>query len=226
MREQSNHLREYESRDRLLHSISSKLNDPQLTYSLFSPSLQNYTRYFVKRKEGERTVDQYVLVNANGMCVVGLAETHEFVRSHKQVQSIEFGVLFAVQFELKETRQHKEIRSCSVTGKSKKGGIWLDEDDRLCTVTSVDGAKATVISGIRGRLVEVNERLFSNPRLLTEKAGEWEGDDVQSATEGFLCIVQPKPNDLAYLMQRLTSLESFDSSLLLVSSTSWRGCGL
>ena len=92
MRDQSSHLREYESRDRLLHSISSKLNDPQLTYSLFSPSLLNYTRYFVKRKEGERTVDQYVLMNSNGICVLGLAETNDFVRNHKQVQSIEFGV--------------------------------------------------------------------------------------------------------------------------------------
>ncbi|KAK8810316.1 hypothetical protein WA538_002891, partial [Blastocystis sp. DL] len=92
MRDQSSHLREYESRDRLLHSISSKLNDPQLTHSLFSPSLLNYTRYFVKRKEGERTVDQYVLMNSNGICVLGLAETNDFVRNHKQVQSIEFGV--------------------------------------------------------------------------------------------------------------------------------------
>lgn len=227
MREQSSHLREYESRDRLLHSISSKLNDPQLTYSLFSPSLQNYTRYFVKRKEGEKRVDQYVLMNANGICVLGLAETHEFVRNHKQVQSIEFGVVIIVKSELKETRQHKQIRSCSVTGKSKKGGIWLDEDDTLCTVTSVDGEKVTVISGIRGRLVEVNENLLSNPNLLTEKAGEWEVGYLQSATEGFLCIVQPKPNDLMYLIRQLTSLESFDSSLCLVSSTSWcfMGCG-
>lgn len=118
-----------------------------------------------------------------------------------------------VPCELKETRQHKQIRSCSVTGKSKKGGIWLDEDDTLCTVTSVDGEKMTMISGIRGRLVEVNERLLTNPGLLTEKVGKRESGKLQSATEGYLCLVQPKPNDLMYLMRRLTSLESFDASL-------------
>lgn len=89
----------------------------------------------------------------------------------------------------------------------------MDEDDTLCTVTSVDGEKMTMISGIRGRLVEVNERLLTNPGLLTEKVGKRESGELQSATEGYLCLVQPKPNDLMYLMRRLMSLESFDASL-------------
>ena len=49
-----------------------------------------------------------------------------------------------------------------MTGKSKKGGIWVDEDDVVCTLVaraSTDSLRVNVIAGIRGRLIEFNDRL-------------------------------------------------------------------
>ena len=51
-----------------------------------------------------------------------------------------------------------------MTGKSKKGGIWVDEDDILCTLvsrSSADSLRVNVVAGIRGRLIEFNDRLIN-----------------------------------------------------------------
>ena len=39
----------------------------------------------------------------------------------------------------------------------------------MCTLTSTTGESASVIAGIRGRLIELNESLTQNLNLITEK---------------------------------------------------------
>ncbi|KJH40008.1 hypothetical protein DICVIV_14079, partial [Dictyocaulus viviparus] len=53
-----------------------------------------------------------------------------------------------------------------VVGKGKKGGLHLQEETRICTIHCADGKKLVIRAGIRGVLVEVNERLISNPDLI------------------------------------------------------------
>ncbi|KAK8808996.1 hypothetical protein WA171_001124 [Blastocystis sp. BT1] len=194
MREQNSQLKCLKDRDKLLQDLSAVFDDRQITLSLYSPCLQQYTRLFVKRLEHDRCVDQYILLHFNGVCIMGLAESHFFIRNHLQIQSLQYGV----------TRQHKTITSCAVTGKSKKGGIWLDEDDTVCTLTSTTGEIVSVVAGIRGRLLELNESLSQNLNLITEK----------NATKGYICIIQPKQVDMEYLVNNLLSMEEYIQSLL------------
>ena len=56
-----------------------------------------------------------------------------------------------------------------MSGKQKKGGVWLDEDDTICVVKDVSDTTYSVKAGIRGRLIEINEYLQSDPDIITRK---------------------------------------------------------
>ena len=73
--------------------------------------------------------------------------------------------------------------SNEVRGKGKKGGQSVDERSVLCFLECQGGERLAVRAGVRGRLVEVNERLSREPGLLREK-----GDTA----EGFVAIVMLK----------------------------------
>lgn len=97
MREQNSRLKCLKARDQVLQDLSSVFHDQKITLSLYSPCLQHYTRLFIKRSEQERCVDQYILLHSNGICIMGLAESHFLIRNHLQVQSLQYGV-FALHF--------------------------------------------------------------------------------------------------------------------------------
>ena len=92
MREQSGQLKRQSERDEQLTLLAKAFQDPLLTRSLYSPSLQNYSRLFVMRSVDGLCCDQYVLLNGNGICVVGLAESHYLIRQHMNIAQISFGV--------------------------------------------------------------------------------------------------------------------------------------
>lgn len=67
----------------------------------------------------------------------------------------------------------------NVRGKGKKGGLQLQTDTRLCVIrchkqqssNSIDNESSTIVdyhirAGIKGTLVEVNDRLIDEPQLL------------------------------------------------------------
>lgn len=55
-----------------------------------------------------------------------------------------------------------------MSGKRKRGANWLNPATPLCIITCSDGTKHTIYCGIRGSLIETNERLLKNPSLLEE----------------------------------------------------------
>ena len=92
MRDQSTQLKRQAERDALLTSLAATLRDSELTRSLFSPNLHNYTRLFVVQTQQGLCCDQYVLLNGNGICIIGLAETHFLIKNHMKIEQIEYGV--------------------------------------------------------------------------------------------------------------------------------------
>ena len=50
-----------------------------------------------------------------------------------------------------------------------QGAMFLNEDSPLCKVSCEDGQEFTIVSGVRGNLLEVNENLVTKPELITQK---------------------------------------------------------
>lgn len=52
---------------------------------------------------------------------------------------------------------------------SNQGAQWLGVNAPLCKVTSDGGKIFTLVSCVKGQLIEVNEALIENPNLILEK---------------------------------------------------------
>ncbi|RLN93827.1 hypothetical protein BBJ28_00012638 [Nothophytophthora sp. Chile5] len=105
---------------------------------------------------GKPLEDQYVHMHSNRLCVVGVAASHPVMQ--EELESVEFA-------------QH--ILDSRVTGKKKKGGRFLLPNTALCVLKCKSGREFTLFSCIRGSLIEVNERLQSQPTLLQQKVRPW-----------------------------------------------------
>lgn len=93
LREQSYKRSLMKQRDTSIDMLCKYFNDCSLSSSLRSPSLRYYSRFFVKRSENDICLDQYVLFNPNGICAIGLAESHDLIRKHRTCNSLLWGVL-------------------------------------------------------------------------------------------------------------------------------------
>ncbi|KAF4790052.1 Protein Simiate [Turdus rufiventris] len=71
-------------------------------------------------------------------------------------------------------------------------------------ISSSDGEEYTIYSCIRGRLIEVNENILSNPALLQEKP----------STEGYIAVVLPKFEESKSITQGLLTQKEYEEVLL------------
>lgn len=129
-----------------------------------------FTRIFKTDIMGKFCEDQCVLQHSNKICVITVAPSHPLLQC-KQIVKVNF------QVSTKVNRLDNKV-----SGKGKKGAQHLQPESLICEVTSSDGSKYSLYSCIRGKLVEVNEKLVTNPQLLLEKP----------QTEGYLAVVLPK----------------------------------
>lgn len=70
--------------------------------------------------------------------------------------------------QLVNAQKHNRLMN-NVRGKRKKGGQKLKERSILCEVKCSDGAIFTILSGVKGVLIEINEALLTQPNLLIEE---------------------------------------------------------
>lgn len=141
-----------------------------------------YTEMFMCDTMGKTMQDQYVHMHSNRLCVVGVAESHPVMQ--EEIERIEF------------TQNVLESR---VTGKKKKGGRFMLPNTVLCVIKCKSGKEFTLYSCIRGSLIEVNERLQTDPTLLLQK----------HQSDGYLVIIQPKKVEVAEIQESLLSKEEY-----------------
>ncbi|GFV37302.1 protein Abitram [Trichonephila clavipes] len=105
--------------------------------------------------------DGFEMERRHNVCVShkpsGIPPTHPILKENLDVISINFDPVGKVN-----------RLSNKVSGKFKKGGQKLSEKSVLCTVKCSNDCEYTIYSCISGSLVEVNERLVENPKLLKE----------------------------------------------------------
>ncbi|NXS15768.1 F206A protein, partial [Mystacornis crossleyi] len=133
------------------------------------------------------------------ICVITLAEAHPLLQSGKTIKNINY------QISANCSRLQNKV-----SGKSKRvrlfalGAQFLTELAPLCRISSSDGEEYTIYSCIRGRLIEVNENILSNPALLQEKP----------STEGYIAVVLPKFEESKSITQGLLTQKEYEEVLL------------
>jgi len=151
-----------------------------------------FTRfYYVNKKKNDVDISKNyevysVLFHSNRVCLISLADCHPALRNG--VKSITF-----------------EIGNCDrslnkVSGKGKKGGMILQDDSTLAVLKDNKSYSYRIPSCIRGKLIEVNERLL-NPENI---------DILNKEGEGYIAIVLPKPEHCKKIKEELLTHDVYE----------------
>jgi hypothetical protein len=126
-----------------------------------------YTRLYAPDMGGVRGDDQFVYLQSNRICIVGLAPSHSFFREGHTATKIEFA---------------SQVADMHISGKRKKGVVFLEPYQVVATIHTTSGKVFSVRAGMRSGVVEVNKRLVLEPHLLNEKP----------ATAGHIAVLECK----------------------------------
>ena len=125
-------------------------------------------------------------LQANRVCLVGLAPAHPLVRLRLDVVRVVF---------------NPALRECAVpSGRKKRGGGFVEASTLLATATTRDGREWPLHSALRANLVELNLRLEEEPALLTRK----------HATAGHLAVLSLQLKSVIEVTAGLLSEESYE----------------
>ncbi|NXY86650.1 F206A protein, partial [Alcedo cyanopectus] len=137
------------------------------------------------------------------ICVITLAEAHPLLQSGKTIKSINYQIS-ANCSRLQNKVSGKSKRSVYMFIFQMQGAQFLTELAPLCRILAADGEEYTIYSCIRGRLIEVNENILSNPTILQEKP----------STEGYIAVVLPKFEESRSVTQGLLTRKEYEELLL------------
>jgi len=137
------------------------------------------------RISGQETL---VMAHSNKLCLVSLSPLHSIVRRGLTVTEVQFS------WEGVDRLANK------VSGKSKRGAQVMGSKATLCRLHTAEGS-FDVMCGARGRLLQVNSRLVSDPDLCRQRHGR----------EGFLAVVLPSLQEYAALEQALVPAARYEA---------------
>lgn len=131
--------------------------------------------------------DLCILMHSNRVMIVTLAKSNIYLK--KGIKEVDF------QVTSNTNRLENKLR-----GKRKRGGQFLGVNSPLVRLVLESGEEVAVPAAIRGKLIEVNQRLVSNPKLLTSNTN----------TEGYLAIVSPKLTEHEDIVKSLMKEAEFE----------------
>lgn len=116
-----------------------------------------FTRFYYTKTslDGSENEDHLVLFHSNRLALIGLAKSH--IAFSKGITGISYNI-----GNCDRSLNHKALK-----GKHKKGGMNLQPSTALAIVTCKDGSEYKVVSGITGKLIEVNDRLETDLEKLS-----------------------------------------------------------
>ena len=137
--------------------------------------------------------DICILMHSNRICMLTLAPSHVVFQSDTQITKIDFKVSDKLDRVLNK-----------VSGKSKHGAQPLQTNSNICIITCSNGQTYKIKCCIIGKLVEVNEALLNNPKLLLEPPHKG----------GYLAIVLPNIKLLDKMKESLLTQEQYNLKML------------
>lgn len=126
-------------------------------------------RYFSRRNIQDSGV--CLLQHSNKICLVTLAQDHEIFNRSITVKAVNF------QISEKIDRANNKV-----SGKGKRGGQHINQKSVLCKVELEDGTIFPIEAGLKGKLIEINENLKTNPNLIVQKPD----------TDGYIAVILQK----------------------------------
>ncbi|KAL9652887.1 hypothetical protein ABK040_010919 [Willaertia magna] len=130
--------------------------------------------------------DQYIMEHKNGLFVIGLSEKH-FLCNNKDKYKIT-----NIEFVSNKSENDKQV--------SKKKKNCIKPNTIICNITFNDNYTIPITSHVKGKLIEINDRINENPSIVALKPINY----------GFLAIIDP--NDvLKKEEQRKELISSFIS---------------
>ncbi|XP_052866213.1 protein Abitram [Anopheles cruzii] len=130
---------------------------------------------------------QQILFHSNRICLVGLAKEHAAFRKGIRSVSFEVGKL--------DRSENK------VSGRKKNGGMVLQADSTLALITCEDNVVYKVRSCVQGKLIEVNNRITTEP-------------EIMKIDEGYIAIVMPKLEQCQAMKEKFLSPEAYQAMQL------------
>ncbi|XP_063380181.1 protein Abitram [Cydia fagiglandana] len=129
-------------------------NIPDLsTYQSFTE--RYFTKRYVLNVNGIENNDIMIMFHSNRITLITLAPSHFFFKTDGD-------------YKLNFTIGNIDRLTNTVKGKGKKGGQVLHPKSVVCKVEFDNGPSFDVLSCMKGTLVEINEELVKNPKLLKE----------------------------------------------------------
>ncbi|XP_076303218.1 protein Abitram [Lasioglossum baleicum] len=165
---------------------------------LFPTITERYFTAYYKLNVQSHADDVCILMHSNRICMLTLAPSHIVLQSNKEIKDINFKVSDKLNRVMNK-----------VSGKSKHGAQPLQANSKICIITSSSGETYTIKCCIIGKLVEVNEALLKNPKLLLEPPHKG----------GYLAIVLPNIKLLESMKKSLLTQEQYDSEMLKRQNT-------
>uniref|UniRef100_A0A6M2DMX9 Protein Abitram n=1 Tax=Xenopsylla cheopis TaxID=163159 RepID=A0A6M2DMX9_XENCH len=147
-------------------------------------------RYYTERyciDERGTSEDHIILFHSNRLCLITLAPTHPVFK--RKITKIDYA-----SGNVDRTKN-------KISGKGKKGGQYLQENSTICSIFCEDGEVYKVKSNIKGKLVEVNERLLDNPSLLLHAP----------CAEGHLAIALPNISQIDMWKEKFLTKQQYET---------------
>ncbi|XP_015437151.1 PREDICTED: protein Simiate [Dufourea novaeangliae] len=177
--------------------VADMLDEVQYDGS-FPTITDRYLTAYYKLDVQSSADDICILMHSNRICMLTLAPSHTILQSDKEITNVNFRVSEKLDRVLNK-----------VSGKSKHGAQPLQANSNICIITTSNGKTYTIKCCIIGKLVEVNETLLENPKLLLEPPHKG----------GYLAIVLPNIKLLDKMKNSLLTQEEYDLKMLERQST-------
>lgn len=132
--------------------------------------------------------DLCIRIHSNRICMLSLAPSHVILQDDKDIEKVNFKVSDKLDRSLNK-----------VSGKGKHGAQPLQTNSNICSISCSDGQTYVIKCCMVGKLVEVNEMLLENPRLLRNLPHKG----------GYLAIILPNLKLLENLKQSLLTHEQY-----------------
>ena len=142
-----------------------------LKSTFYNDQIQRYfSKYYLDK---DKPNEQYIFIHSNGIIMCGLGKNNDILKK-----------------SISEVIILKQLSK--ITGKNKHGAHQLSPNEYVIQIKADDNI-INFCPKIKGKLLEVNQNLVKNPKLLIDSPEK----------NGFICLIQQEPNEVELLKEKI-----------------------